>query len=245
MDVEDDAEQAATITFKPTINKTVVANGKTRYTDARSTVKEGEVKGSISFASRVTIQPSKASLENDLSKNVEFVTAETTRKVVFDGTYTAKKGDVKLNTVSISGNTATPLSGDITFYVFIDGEEIATLDDGEEDTFTDILVKAGESVKVKVEAEVYTDVEDSTVRDYQLTLSGEDDNGNSNSGTAKDNTVGIKTVKSGTVNIVSSSTKNTVLLRARNTELATFTIKPSNNNEGLTLESIYLTGTAG
>jgi hypothetical protein len=91
MDVEDDAEQGATITFRPTINKAVIANGKTRYSDARKYVQPSEVKGSISFSSKITIQPSKASLENSLTKDVEFVTLETTKKVVFDGTYTAKK----------------------------------------------------------------------------------------------------------------------------------------------------------
>jgi hypothetical protein len=36
-------------------------------------------------------------LKNELSKSVEFLTNETNRKVVFDGTYTAKKAAVDLN----------------------------------------------------------------------------------------------------------------------------------------------------
>ena len=186
--------------FSFPVKLNLIADGTTRYTEARKPVQEGEVKGSISFASKITIQPSKASLENDLTKDVEFLTSETSKKVVFDGTYTAKKGDVYLNTVSINtGNVA--FTGDVTFYVYIDGEEVATLDAGEEDTFSDILVKAGESVKVKVEAEVYTDVENSTPHTYELTLKGDDENGNTDSGKASENTVAIKAVKSGTVNV--------------------------------------------
>ena len=246
IDVNDDSNaQGATVNFvSSTINKNLIADGTTRYTEARKPVQASEVKWSISFATKITIQPSKASLENNLTKDVEFLTSETSKKVVFDGTYTAKKGDVYLNTVSMNtGNVI--FTGDITFYVYIDGEEVAALDAGEEDTFSDILVKAGESVKVKVEAEVYADEENSTSRTYELTLKGDDESGNSDSGKASENTVGIKTVKSGTVNVTAWSSSDTVLLRARNTDLATFTIKPSNNNEGLTIDTITLTGKAG
>jgi hypothetical protein len=56
----------------------------------------------------------------------------------------------------------------------------------------------------------------------------------------------MKIVGKGTVNITNEkSSKNTVLLKARNTTIAEFTIKPSNNNEGLNLEDIVLTGTIG
>jgi uncharacterized protein YfaT (DUF1175 family) len=128
-----------------------------RYSEARETVNGSEVKGSISFATKVTIQPSKAALENNLTKRVEFVTNETSKKTVFDGNYTAKKGDVKLNSAVVTGKLNSALTGDITFYVTIDGESVATIDPQEEETFSEILVKAGESVKVKVEAEISAD----------------------------------------------------------------------------------------
>ena len=236
IDVEDDATQSATIKLEPTINKNVLSWA--RYSDAREYVKGSEVKGSISFATKITIQPSKASLENNISKRVEFVREETSRKTVFDGTYTAKKGDVYLNTVLISWDAK---DDDITFYVFIDGDEIATLDPQEEDTFSDILVEAGKSVKVKVEAEVYPT--SSFNRNYTLELRGEDENGNDNSGKASDQLVEMKAVNKWTINITNEKTsKNTVLLKATNSTIAEFTVKPSNNNEWLTLEDIVLTG---
>ena len=117
IDVEDDAEQGATIQFTPSISKNLF-KGDVRYTEARENVRPAEVKGSVSFASKVTIQPSKASLENDLTKNVEFTTKETTRKTVFDGTYTSKKGLVNLNTALITGS-GLPAGADVTFYLYI------------------------------------------------------------------------------------------------------------------------------
>jgi hypothetical protein len=92
IDIEDDDTfQGGSITLKPSISKNSFT-GSVRYTDARrSNVKQSEVKGSISFASKITIQPSKASLTNTLSKRVEFTKNDSSRKTVFDGVYTAKK----------------------------------------------------------------------------------------------------------------------------------------------------------
>ena len=53
----------------------------------------GDVSGSISF-SDLTVTEAKASLENSADDTVEFIVKETNRKVVFDGTYTAKKADI-------------------------------------------------------------------------------------------------------------------------------------------------------
>jgi hypothetical protein len=93
IDIDEDAIQGGTITFKPaSINKNAFSGSDAKYTDARkSPVKESEVKGSISFASKVTIQPSKASLTNTVTKRVEFSKNDSSKKVVFDGVYTAKK----------------------------------------------------------------------------------------------------------------------------------------------------------
>jgi hypothetical protein len=53
--------------------------------------------------------------------------------------------------------------------------------------------------------------------------------------------VTISVVAKGTVTIpTASSSKNTVLLKAKNQTLAKFVVKPSNNNEGLTLENLVL-----
>jgi hypothetical protein len=53
--------------------------------------------------------------------------------------------------------------------------------------------------------------------------------------------VTISVVAKGSVTIpTASSSKNTVLLKAKNQTLAKFVVKPSNNNEGLTLENLVL-----
>jgi hypothetical protein len=121
-------------------------------------------------------------MSNSLTKEVEFANNDSNRKVVFDGTYTAKKGDVKLNEFIVASTYTTTTDqvklnalganlpkNKVTFYVFVDGNEVAdaklacTKDTNNDvtactagDTFDNILVKAGESVKVKVEAEVET-----------------------------------------------------------------------------------------
>jgi hypothetical protein len=56
----------------------------------------------------------------------------------------------------ITGGDST-INKDATFYLYIDGEEVATLDAGKTETFSDIEIDANESVKVKVEAEINTD----------------------------------------------------------------------------------------
>jgi hypothetical protein len=115
---------------------------------------------------------------------------ETNRKVVFDGTYTARKGDVSLNKVYIEAPTNNPItnsgSNKITFYVSVDGEEVATVDawgEKNEESFNDIKVKAGESVKVKVEAEIEAYGKLTTSDEaYTIVLRGSDANGNENTG---------------------------------------------------------------
>jgi hypothetical protein len=53
--------------------------------------------------------------------------------------------------------------------------------------------------------------------------------------------VTISVVAKGSVTIpTATSSKNTVLLKAKNQSLAKFVVKPSNGNEGLTLENLVL-----
>jgi hypothetical protein len=44
-------------------------------------------------------------MSNSMTKEVEFNNKETNTKIVFDGTYTAKKGDVKINEFTITSNS--------------------------------------------------------------------------------------------------------------------------------------------
>ena len=214
-----------------------------KYSDANEPVQTADVAGSISF-SKVTIQASKWALENNISKEVEFITNSTTRKTVFDGTYTAKKGDVNLNSFYIDG-TKPDNNGEnvVTFYVSIDGEEVGDTDQlgsGNNENFSDVLVEAGKSVKVKVEAEVEAYASGVNYDNYTLVLAGEDKNGN-DAGEASDTLVKFKTKESGSVKVDSATSKNTVLLKARNQNIATFTVKPSNSSDDdLTLDTIVL-----
>jgi hypothetical protein len=64
------------------------------YEDTRR-LDVNEVAGYVSL-SDLTIQPSKAALKNNLTKAVEFLSGDSATKVVFDGTYSAKNGTVKL-----------------------------------------------------------------------------------------------------------------------------------------------------
>jgi hypothetical protein len=97
VDIDSDAKQGATVTFSPSFNSSIfnadsgIYKNNARYVDAKEYVKASDVAGSISFATKLTVQAAKASLENSLTKAVEFVKDQTNRKVVFDGTYTAKK----------------------------------------------------------------------------------------------------------------------------------------------------------
>ena len=203
-----------------------------KYDNTNKYVQQGDVAGTISF-SKVTIQPAKASLENSLTKDVEFFQNETARKTVFEGTYTAKKGDINLNKFSIQG-ASLGANNKITFYLSIDGEEVADTDNltNQEETFSDVKVKAGESVKVKVEAEVEAyGAEVTNAKTYTIEIKGTDVNGNEDTGMASDTTVGIKIKSKGSVTIPSTTEAKTALLKAQNQAVAKFTVKPSNSNE--------------
>ena len=239
-----DNERAAnkTLQFSPSINGDLIAGAK--YDNvSKQYVKAGDVAGSISF-SKVTIQAAKAALENKLSKDVEFLTNETNRKVVFDGTYTARKSDLDLNKFTILSGSA-PLQGKnkVTFYLFIDGEEVwDTNTIGSEESFSDVRIKAGESIKVKVEAEV--EAYDSTIPTnaavYTLELKGTDTNGNEDTGKASDDLMGIKIKGKGGITVEKSATKNTLRLKRANADLATFNISPSNGDDDVLVEDLII-----
>jgi glutamate formiminotransferase len=66
-------------------------------------------------------------LTNSASKTAEFLRQKTTTKTIFEGTYTAKKQDIYLNEFEIvNAKTGLALGDDVTFYLSIDGEEVAS-----------------------------------------------------------------------------------------------------------------------
>ena len=237
------------INFVTPFGRTSFDDGVThaKYDNSNNNVYATDVAGSISF-SKVTIQAAKAALENNLTKDVEFILNETNRKVVFDGTYTARKGAITLNKVAIEGNAKLKDNNDVTFYVYIDGEEVATVDtftgSNIEESFSNVKVKAGESVKVKVEAEVEAYGSAATAGDsWTVKLWGDDANGNENTGIWTDSTVTMKVKASGSTKIDAWTAKDTVLLKAKNQTIAKFIVKPSNSNDdGITLDKLAFSG---
>jgi purine-nucleoside phosphorylase len=109
-------------------------------------------------------------LDNKITKAVDFVRNESSeRTLVFDGTYTAKKGDIYLNTVIISGAAPTDSKNKVSFNITVGDEEISA-DLNSEETFDDVLVKAGESVNVKVEVTIDAYGTGENLTGYVLTL---------------------------------------------------------------------------
>jgi hypothetical protein len=184
-------------------------------------------------------------LKNGLSKSVEFLTNETSRKVVFDGTYTAKKADVDLNEFWVTGSEGSLSDYDLTFYVFVDGEEVGNTDafgESNSELFKTITVAAGKSVPVKVEAEVSAyGTTTGKYSTFTLYLRGEDDNDNP-VGEAHQSLVDMKVVEKGSVTVTAATSKDTLLLAKKDQVVAEFTVKPTNGAEGLYLENFVLSG---
>ena len=211
------------------------------YDNSREDVSTGDVSGSISF-SEVTIEAATATLKNSLTKDVEFLTEETDTKVVFDGTYTAKKANVTLNKFYMSGATSVT-DTNISYHLYINGEEVAYTESygsANEEIFDDVEVEAGESVKVKVEAEVEASANTGKVENVYVVLGGVDAQDQPiKDASARVMVMNIKT--SGSVKIEAAASRNTVLRAANNSVLAEFTVKPADGAEGLKLDDITFT----
>jgi hypothetical protein len=189
-----------------------------------------------------------------LSKAAEFIQNETNSKTVLEGTYTAKKGgDIDLNKFYIYKNGYTANNNKPTFYLYIDDMDTPVADTdivnttssnvetANAESFTEFRVKAGESVKVKLVAEVeaYDDSTDD-LGEFTLFIYGTDMNGNENTGKGEADTVELQIKAKGSVTIPADSKAKTAVLKKSNAEVASFTIKPSKGNEGITLEEVVL-----
>jgi hypothetical protein len=182
-------------------------------------------------------------LENNKSdETVQFIGNETNRKVIFEGTVSARKADFYLKEFTITG-TDTYKVDDFTFYLSLDDEEVADADLGETQSFSNVLVKAGQSINVKVEAEV--DAAEATssrfYKDFSLLLDGEDMN-NVDITTLQEPCAELKVVSKGQVKVEGDNKSDTVLLKGKNKSIATFVIKPDSkaDDEELVLENITL-----
>jgi hypothetical protein len=154
IDIEDADSVTGTVKLTDNFNRDDFKGAK--YDNTREYVKTGDVSGSISF-SQVTIQGARSALKNNMSKDyVDFLTETTDTKVVFDGTYTAKKALINLNKFYMSGTKSDKVDS-VAYHLYIDDDEVAYTDaygENAYEMFDDVTVKAGASVKVRVEAEV-------------------------------------------------------------------------------------------
>ncbi len=215
-------------------------NSLLKYDESGKKVAYDEVSGSLSISS-IKIQAARASLDNKNTKEVELVKDENNRKIIFEGTYTAKKGAVTLKNFVITKASGTAVDGKPTFYVTIDKEEYDanwSVNDAEAKwDIDDIEVADGKSVSVVVEIEA-TPTEGSAV--YNIELSWEDEDNNP-AGKADEDTAKVKVVEQGTLEITDASAKKTVLLKSDRT-VAKFRIKPSKSGgDDIILKSMWFT----
>ena len=237
VDIKDTATEGNTATF-------AIDGWADFYYVAGKPANKIDVSGSLVPATKLTIQAARASLTKDISKAVEFKLNEVNRKVVFEGTYTAKKGDVRLNSFLVEGDAALAGTNPITFYLSIDGEEVADarytygLDEAF-DTFSNVKIAANEWVKIVVEAEVNAKALEN-LKTFKVTLAWEDVNGN-DAGEAFKNTVNMEVVESASINLYAGATRNTVLLKASDSVLAEFTVKPSNTSSEVDFDKLIFT----
>ena len=251
VDIEDNDDlQGSTITIDGIFNKAALTKNEIvgEYSDSGEDVKATDFIGSISL-SNVKVQAAKWALKNNDTKKVEVVRGSTSSNVVlFNGTYTAKKGDVYLNEFLIKELDGKSLEAneDLTFNLEIEGKPVASISmngsEGSEYFSDDVLVKKWESVKVVVKADVYAeDKADKATFKYELTLKWEDENG-VEAGTDSADLVAMDLVSNGSVTVseTSSDKNNTLKLTSSNLTLADFVVKPSNKSSNVDLTSVVL-----
>ena len=269
VDLDDDPDSAHSgepITIKvnnaQTLNATTLgatenSNSNLEYNNSGEPVSSKNIAWSISISS-IKLNVSSASLKlSSWLKDAEFVKGQTTTKTIFDGTYTAKKGDVDLNEVALIYGWTRPFAAtdSVSIDVVINGKNVATLDrtdiasgtlsDSDYLDFSDVHVKAGESVSVKLVANIYADntISDANEFDAQkltLVLRGDDENG-VEAWIAKATTVKLKITTSESIKVTDNSAKKTVAQKDSDVVLAQFTVKPSNTSDDVELTNLVLT----
>jgi len=243
VDLDEDARyQGQSMTFSS-------ITWELKYSDATKTSAPlVDKSGSISV-SKLNLTEAKGSLTNTVTDDVEYNNNEVNTYTIFEWVYTAKKNDIYLNEFTVTQveegkiTTASP----ITFYLSIDGDEVAdakfdTTKKKASDSFSDTLIKAGQSAKIKLEAEIdakenlTTENPKKELGKFELVLKGIDENDN-DAGSATKKTTSVSIVTKGAVSVSTANTKNTVLRKAADAKIAEFTVKPDWANS-TTLEDI-------
>ena len=218
--------------------------------------------GTISI-STLKIQEAKGSLKNDISSNKKDVTIEQSEPGVelFKGSFTAKKQTAHLNNAEIKLTAGELKEYDsITFHVYIDGDEVATIDvDGPQTTtwtddkdFSEVVVDAGKSVDVRVEADVYASKITTNNIQFKLVLNGEDDNNNDIT-TSAVNFAKLAFVEAEGITVGTKSVMNQddLILTDAGQTIWQFTVKPANKATKAELKTLtfdvtsYMAGVGG
>ena len=263
VDIDDDATKDAKVVFtiggKSLLGKTTIGttagkvNGLT-YEDSKKPVLDSDFVGSVTLYD-LKVTAAKAAMENTLTTTPEFKLDTTTTNVtVFEGTYTAKKQDLTITDVNYYPQTALLDADDsVTLKLYINDKLVSSTDIDKDDPIntavndqtTRVSVEAGESVNVKVVADVYA-AKANTVS-YKVEIVWEDSDGNE-AGKASDYTVDMKFVTQGSADVeaLQNSTykQKDVLLRASNIPLAAFRVNASNGNVDLDEMLLTITRTA-
>ncbi|MBQ7074755.1 hypothetical protein IJM86_07085 [bacterium] len=205
--------------------------------------------GSISI-SKLKVQAAKASFVNNITKKAQFKVKETTTNTVFEGVYTAKKGETKVNEVVISKTAGTINTGDtITFNVYLNGSSkpVASADfdvkntaDANE-TFSAITVDAGADINVRVDATVYATTGTESDLKFTVQLKGEDTNGNDVNSSAVE-MVNMEFVDSQAITVTTNAAikEQDIILANSNQTVAKFLVKPGNKAETATLDTLTM-----
>ena len=223
------------------------------YDEANKPIIDSDFIGSIDL-NPIKVQTPRWTLENTLTKTVEFVQGKSDTKTIFEGTYTAKNRDVYLNSFTA---TATPATAEfanfdeLTVKVYVNGEEVATSNVtnpagntlSASDDFSKVLVEAGKSANIKVDVQAYPNAVTTNSIEFSFTFAWEDEDGNV-AGTATETAAKFKAITKGSVTVSDSTyPKNSIILRASNPSVAKFDLKPSNSSSTVDLESLYFTVT--
>ena len=242
VDVANDAVTGHTVKFSigngNAIFSTASLSWLVKY-DTNGDVVE-DMLGSISV-SALKVQEAKGSLTNNSKvTKQQFTVRETSDpKTIFDGTFTAKKQDTRLNNVKIIKSTGDLAADDsVTFHVYIDGDEVATFDWADDADFSEIVVEAGKSVSVKVDAVVYASTGLETLQ-YKLQLKWYDNNDNDIT-TSAVNMIKMSFVDAESITVTTNSAMRTkdVILTDSDQEIAAFIVKPGNKSSKATVSEL-------
>lgn len=247
IDVKKDALTGKTLKFtvggEKLINAAVMNSFD--YEDAKGSKVESQ--GSITI-SDVKVQTSKGSFINDLSRAVEFKLNKTnsTPALVFDGTYTAKKGMVKINEIVVSkvDGTTDLYDSDITLKIEIAGDDVASFSlnaqtTGDSKDIKVIKVENKANVPVKAYATVYAGQTGSNDIRFNIEINGEDENGNPVNSTSAE-TVTMKYVGSQAVTVATNAAMKAkdIILADKNQEVAKFYVSPEKEGTTATIDEI-------